>query len=469
MLDRRISFKTEREKENALSVVLKIRREMVRLCAICGYFSRPHRKTKAAGRIAMVLFVGMASIFLILCLFSSSSLHPIWQKRPWPKDLKVCHNNVTHDTFVRVNSSKMLLVNAYFEHRTLNASIRVIAIAWRSEKISFRCIFCCDDKLVSSPAKLTVHGSHFWFRYGTADLLCEIPQGCGTEHVAVTTVTGSMDNLSFLQVHNQYRRESDFPVDFTICHSTMFKKYNNVLQFVQAMEMYQILGAKRVVLYKTDCSQEMDKAIQYYTGIGLLEIVPWPIDKYVKVSSSWIASLSPGDLHYYGQIPALNDCIYRNMYRTKYLFMNDPDEIILPLRNVTWYEFLGSLEAKYGSDVTFYFENNVFPIEELEESGKYNLSEWAGIPGVNFLRHVLREPIPKSHFTTGKMIVNPRRVFEINVHRVEKQSHRTVEVSYDFGRLYHMRRRKNTKLKKNDLVMDKALWRYAPEMIKERF
>ncbi|KAJ8414616.1 hypothetical protein AAFF_G00038180 [Aldrovandia affinis] len=360
----------------------------------------------------------------------------------------------------------MYLVNAYFEHRTKNASVRVIAIAWRSEKLAFQCVFYCDGQLVSSPAKLKLHKSHFWFHYGTGDLLCEIPLGCDMTKVAVTTVGGSTNNLIFLPVHNQERWESDFPVDFTVCHSTMFKKYDNVLQFVQAMEMYQILGAGRVVLYKTDCSQDMEEVLRYYTGIGLLEIVPWPIDKHIKVSSSWIASESPGDLHYYGQIPALNDCIYRNMYRTKYLFLNDPDEIILPLRNVTWHEFLRTLEEQYSSDVSFYFENNVFPIEELEESGKYNLSEWAGIPGTNFLQHVLREPIPKSHFTTGKLIINPRRVFEINVHTVELQSARTVNVPYNFGRLFHMRRRKNTKLKRQDLVMDKALWRYAPEMIK---
>ena len=428
----------------------------MRLFAACSYFSRHHHVTKAR---KWKTFLWLTAI-LFICLYCYSSQYFVFSNVRLTKKA-----DSTNAILTPVNGSKMFLVNAYLEHRTWNASVRFIAIAWRSEKIGYNCIFSCNERLVSSPAKLTIHNTHFWFRYGTADLLCEIPPGCSQRRAAVTIVGGSMVNLTFLQVHNQQHRQSDFPVDFTICHSTMFNKFNNVLQFVQAMEMYQILGAKRVVLYKTNCSQDMEEVLRYYRDIGLLEIIHWPIDKYIKVSSSWIASESPGDIHYNGQIPALNDCIYRNMYRTKYLFMQDPDEIILPLQNATWHEFFITLEQKYGSDVSFYFENNVFPNQESEESGKYNLSQWVGIPGFNFLQYVLREPIPKRHFTTGKLIVNPRRIFEIGVHTIKRQAYRTVEVPYDLGRLFHVRRRKNTKLKKKDLVMDKSLWRYAPEMI----
>ncbi|KAJ8257081.1 hypothetical protein COCON_G00192330 [Conger conger] len=430
----------------------------MRLFAVCSYLSRQHRAPRARkwrSRIAL------GSAILFIYLFYCSSQWFVLSNVQVTK-----RADSTNRILTPVNGSKMLLLNAYYEHRAWNSSVRFITIAWRSEKVDYNCIFSCNKGLVSSPAKLTAHKTHFWFPYVTADLLCEIPPGCSRRRAALTPVGASMVNLTFLQVHNLQYRQSNFPVEFTVCHSTMFNKYNNVLQFVQAMEMYQILGAKRVVLYKTSCSPDMEEVLRYYSDIGLLEIVPWHIDKYIKVSSSWISSESPGDLHYNGQIPALNDCIYRNMYRTKYLFMQDPDEIIVPLKNVTWHEMFSTLDEKYGSDVSYYFENNVFPTQEFEESGKFNLSQWAGIPGFNFLQHVLREPIPKRHFTTGKLVVNPRRIFEIGVHTIKRQSHRTVEVPYDLGRLFHIRRRKNTNLKKKDLVMDKTLWRYAPEMIR---
>lgn len=61
-----------------------------------------------------------------------------------------------------------------------------------------------------------------------------------------------------------------------------------------------------------------------------MEVVPWPIAAHMNASSSWLPSLSPGDIHYQGQIPANNDCVYRYMYQSKYLLLHDPDEVILP-------------------------------------------------------------------------------------------------------------------------------------------
>jgi hypothetical protein len=57
---------------------------------------------------------------------------------------------------------------------------------------------------------------------------------------------------------------------------------------------------------------------------------PWPIDAFLKPSSSWTPSLGPGQIHYYGQIPSSNDCLYRSMYQSRYVLMHDADEVILP-------------------------------------------------------------------------------------------------------------------------------------------
>lgn len=61
-----------------------------------------------------------------------------------------------------------------------------------------------------------------------------------------------------------------------------------------------------------------------------MEVIPWSISSLLNVSHSWQPERGPGDLHYYGQIPALNDCLYRYMYQTKYMALHDMDELILP-------------------------------------------------------------------------------------------------------------------------------------------
>lgn len=38
----------------------------------------------------------------------------------------------------------------------------------------------------------------------------------------------------------------------------------------------------------------------------------------------------PADIHYFGQVPVLNDFLYRYMYQSRYVSLHDPDELILP-------------------------------------------------------------------------------------------------------------------------------------------
>lgn len=61
-----------------------------------------------------------------------------------------------------------------------------------------------------------------------------------------------------------------------------------------------------------------------------MEVIPWMVSRFLSVSRSWLPQLSPGDIHYFGQIPALNDCVYRYMYQTRYLALHDVDELIVP-------------------------------------------------------------------------------------------------------------------------------------------
>lgn len=53
-------------------------------------------------------------------------------------------------------------------------------------------------------------------------------------------------DITFLPVLNQAERQSSFPLNFTVCLTTMFNNYNNVLQFIQASDssMYIILYIK---------------------------------------------------------------------------------------------------------------------------------------------------------------------------------------------------------------------------------
>lgn len=61
-----------------------------------------------------------------------------------------------------------------------------------------------------------------------------------------------------------------------------------------------------------------------------MEVIPWTVSRFVSVSRGWLPEHGPGELHYLGQIPALNDFIYRYMYQSRYVALHDTDELILP-------------------------------------------------------------------------------------------------------------------------------------------
>ncbi|XP_015242484.1 PREDICTED: uncharacterized protein LOC107092495 [Cyprinodon variegatus] len=231
--------------------------------------------------------------------------------------------------------TKTLLISAYLEHRSNKREVRVIAIVRREEKVSYRCIFQCQNQQWhTSKGVLSIHTDHFGFSYGTADIMCPIPPECeNPSHISVAsdkTISEDEYKEEFLEVNNQKAQTESFPYNFTVCISTMFD-FTNVLQLVQSFEMLQLLGVNKVFVYKTNCSRETQRVLDYYSNKkGFVEVIPWSMSRFLNVSRGWQPKHGPGDLHYFGQIPALNDCLYRNMYKSKYVALHDIDELILP-------------------------------------------------------------------------------------------------------------------------------------------
>ncbi|XP_030208835.1 uncharacterized protein LOC115541288 [Gadus morhua] len=381
-----------------------------------------------------------------------------------------CSVRSDSETFTRVPGSRTLLINAFREHRTPAASVRLLAIVPGEERsLRSSCVFCCqgDGEMATATAQRTTHRSNYFFPYGTGDFLCLIPPGCEPRFVGLLS-GDSVDftNFTLLPVLNRAPVERPrLPLRFTLCIANMFNSYDNVLQFVQAMELYRLLGIQRVIVYKTSCSATMDTVLDYYSRkSGFLQVRPWPIDAFLKPSSSWTPSLGPGQIHYYGQIPSSNDCLYRSMYQSRYVLMHDADEVILPAGNVSFQTLISDLEKAHGEKVNFYFPNNVFPYEEKEENSRFDFPEWRNVPGSNFLGHVLRE-LDTSGYNTGKLVLDPRGVLQMEVHSVHEHidGGRTERVGRERGQLYHVRRRKNNQ--QGALVRDEGLLKVAGALV----
>ncbi len=380
-----------------------------------------------------------------------------------PPSAKACGVQVKDRPVIKVGHLNTYVIGSYMEHRFGETQIKTIAIVRRSEQATFSCVMCCNGTTVTLSAQYSIHNDHFNFEYGTATITCTIKSTCLTPtHVAITASGASESITSFQPIRNR-DVQTTFPYEFTTCISVMYD-YKSVLNLVQFMEMFRLLGVQRVVIYKTNCDSDIQKVLDYYEKKGFVEIIPWMIKKHLDVSRGWEINKSPGQLHYFGQIPALNDCVYRYMYQSRYVALHDLDEFILPLKVKTWTELLPELETKYGSDVGFEFENNEFPFN-AKAHADYEQNKWKNIQGVNILNYIDRVPNLPNIFNNYKIIVNPRLVLKATVHGLlESVNGRpTVRVDNAIARMYHFKNftyPPNTKL-----VRDDHLWDYANDSI----
>ncbi|XP_072287900.1 beta-1,4-galactosyltransferase galt-1-like isoform X2 [Pyxicephalus adspersus] len=412
-----------------------------------------------------VLYLIYIVVLMKIALPGSTSTFPLLR---WTESEKpICSQRVTGDTIIKVRNSRTYLIAAYLDLRS-GRTVRILGITNRYEQDILLCDFCLSGTNNTAPVEFDIHTDHFDFPYGTTDLLCRLPDERFPEYVSIYRM--NEPSPTFLKIQIPETQDQVIPIkfqyDFLVCVSTMFGSYNNILQFIQSMEMYQVLGAQKVVIYHTDSSLLMKKVLSYYIKLNLVELVLWPITSFLNVSTGWHYPEHPGELHYYGQTAALNDCIYRNRYRTKFIALNDIDELILPIMHKDWPEMIDSLLRIDPSTSVFIYENHVFPTTLHDRMNPLTPSEWASVPGLNILQHVYREPNRPGENNPTKMILNPRNVIQTSVHVPLEFIGEQYEVPDDIAKLCHYREPKQKDLENDLLIKDDIMLKYEAVLIK---
>ncbi|XP_045919252.1 uncharacterized protein LOC123979390 [Micropterus dolomieu] len=226
-----------------------------------------------------------------------------------------------------------------------------------------------------------------------------------------------------------------------------------------------LLGVNRVVIYNTSCGPELDRLLQSYSQEGFVEMVPWPIDQHLNPSSGWLFSKSGGDVHYFGQLTTLNECIYRSMDRSRYVMLNDIDEIIMPYQHNDLMSLFNTLQQQHPNTGVFLIENHTFPKKPFEESKKGPLPQWRGVPGFNILEHIYREEPDRNIYHPHKMIVQPRMVEQTSVHDVLKMFGDKFKVPPDVCRIIHSPISTPTQRPLEQLHVDTRLWDFKEELL----
>ncbi|KAK1787368.1 hypothetical protein P4O66_002725 [Electrophorus voltai] len=215
-------------------------------------------------------------------------------------------------------------------------------------------------------------------------------------------------------------------------------------------------------IYNNSCGPEMEKVLQYYQKEHALDIISWPIDEYIESDIEWSFK---GQVHNYGQLTIMNDCIYRNMDLSRYVLLADMEQIILPYKHATLPLLLIELQNQ-NSDVTeFLFETHIHPISVSDDEGRFDFPEWRSVPGVNILKYVYKIPISPDDFKSTKMIVNPRAIKQSAVFYALQKYGETLYVPKDTARVLQFNDVELGSLGKENLMIDYRVWDFGTQLV----
>lgn len=200
---------------------------------------------------------------------------------------------------------------------------------------------------------------------------------------------------------------------FTVCVSPLHSKFSKAYQLVEMVEVSLALGADHFFFYNFSTDWNVDALLKHYESRGLVSIIQWPLPMMRNGSDSG----GSREIHYYGQLAMLNDCLNRNRGISRYVVFQDLDELIIPKFHRSWYHLIESLPRNVSS---YMFRSSFFRLDWPYVISDYNLTEIAkSYKSYAFLK-LLREDKVYGRAVRSKYIVDPLQVEVVGIHNVWK-------------------------------------------------
>lgn len=232
----------------------------------------------------------------------------------------------------------------------------------------------------------------------------------------------------------------------TVCFSVLQSNYSNYKRLIETLEINRMFGAQRFVFYNLSSTREIQLVLESYERNGIAEVIQW-------------TSLPVTEVHYYGQLAALNDCMYRNLYRSTFVLFADLDEIVVPRDNLSisdddWtnmfeYATRDWLSAGNGVDQfpgAYMLRNVFFWTNNRKLFGNFSgFEDWLSrseAPTIESQMTVLRETYIWPYNARSKYFVWSKAAVMIGIHfpyKMIADSVKTVHVNETIGLLQHYR------------------------------
>ena len=353
--------------------------------------------------------------------------------------------------FVEVEKGT-LLYSTWFDDRQEQTYIRILLMTWRRNNTPP--VFCRFHSELNSKFSARIASTYYEInkghelRYGLYVVSCfvrdalTIPPPSFVE-ISIELSPEKPNNIVLPVGNTCIKRERGSFNDigrreYGICIPPLFGDIS-VFSLIEFLELSQVLGASYFTFYDFETSENVRKVIKYYADKGLAQLLPWKLPPYI----------SQQQVHYHGQIFAMQECLFRRMNDLKFVAFNDLDEFIVPLQ----YENMTSLLRSIHRDDHC---GHCFKSAQFLRSRSDVETPWPMTQNVfNRLR--------KEDKTHPKCVVDPQSVFEQGVHLIMnplEDFFNVHNVEWDVGRIFHYR--KSLELYNvTELEVDKTMKRYG--------
>ncbi|XP_076763785.1 uncharacterized protein LOC143431133 [Xylocopa sonorina] len=289
---------------------------------------------------------------------------------------------------------------------------------------------------VTVAAKVKVIRENWNLRYSACFVICPLPKESPTtdrvpETVSVVARLKATPTNRILVQNRPESRTKDKEL-LAVCVKPLHYDYNRVLQLIEFIELHRLLGASHVTLYNDTVGAEAGCALKYYEAKGLVTVLPW----------HHLDMISQREIRTEGLFAALNDCLYRSMYKYKYVALVDLDEFIIPRHNDTIIDLIRWMSSRINTKTTgaYSFQNAFFYLQWADDP--FVVTSRTPIEaGLITLRKTRRRTKLHPHKQRSKYICKPQDVVEAGNHFVWEfiPGHGTLNVPSDAAILHHYR------------------------------
>ena len=258
---------------------------------------------------------------------------------------------------------------------------------------------------------------------------------------------------------------SESKYEFGACVAPTFSTLSTSA-LIEWIELNNILGIEEFNIYESDLNQDAVAVLQHYASTGLVRL-------HHVLPPIFDLDNCDGSCHKTSTTATINDCLYRNMHRYKYIVIIDLDEFIIPHKNdiLNLHDMMALITQHRGPQhepaIQYSFMNMLYLLEFSPKNSKMDRD-------LITTRYLTRlKPIKDAY----KSIINPifcrvaaNHICQITIPEEAKGTTRNEYIPSGIAVLHHYRKCKeglvDCKKAMNEGVYDDLMLKYRDELRK---